>query len=347
MKITHNILLVIALILTGCNGTSSLDPEVARSENQPIRFAVSGDLSVKSKAVIDESNYTEFGFKALGALTVDTGNNYEIFGTNGVEVTYTTSGWGYSPVRYWQPGSYVFAGVMPSALSCTPSLSQTNHKQLTLDFADGFNLAQSQVDLLVAFDDVDVESVAGMTSTAVDFDFEHQLALVVIQGTSVDPDTKGIEIKEIKVYGNSPATVGDMVFTYAEATATTPSTISYDYELVSNTTKNNVYKTFSRPAEQTGVSADKDWNLVAAGESLVYDVLVPELLVFPQQCTFTIAITYKEDNIEKTRVGSLSADWEAGKKYTYTFKLATDITFSVAVSEWITANVNDTPIDII
>ena len=62
MKITHNILLVIALILTGCNGTSSLDPEVARSENQPIRFAVSGDLSVKSKAVIDESNYTEFGF---------------------------------------------------------------------------------------------------------------------------------------------------------------------------------------------------------------------------------------------------------------------------------------------
>ena len=48
-----------------------------------------------------------------------------------------------------------------------------------------------------------------------------------------------------------------------------------------------------------------------------------------------------------TRTGSLSADWKAGKKYTYSFDLATDITFSVNVSQWTSTNVNDTPIEII
>lgn len=335
MKIILNILLITTLILTGCNGYSSLDSETTQSENPPIMFAVSGDLSVGSKTVIDNTNYTGYGFKALGGLTIDSWNTNEVFGASGVEVSYSTNGWGYSPVRYWQSGSYVFAGVMPSTVPCTPSLSATNHNLLTLDFANGFNLAESQTDLMVAFDEVNVASTSAMTSTSVDFDFDHQLSLVVIQGASVDPNTAGIEIQEIKVYGNSPSTAGDMVFTYEEATETTPTSISYAYELVSNTDADNVYKTYYRPTDLTGASTENDWNLVAAGTSgPIYDVLVPELLVFPQQCTFYIVITYNEGNTTKTRIGSLSADWKAGKKYTYTFNLATDITFSVDVAEW-------------
>ena len=350
MKKTINILLTIALIVTGCDGPSSLKPDVLLSDNHPIEFAVSCDLSVESKAAIYGSNITSYGFKALGGLTTsEPSETNAVFGLNGTIVSYLNGAWTYSPLRYWQPGSYVFAGVMPSTINCTPSLSQTNHKQLTLDFANGFNLAENQIDLLVAFDDLNVDLISNLTSTAVDFNFNHQFSLVSIQGASVDPNTSGIAIQEIKVYGNSPATTGDMVFTYVEATETTPYTINYAYTLAGNTTGgNNVYKTFGRPTE-AGVPAEKDWNLVSSGSDgeLVYDILVPELIVFPQQCTFTIVITYTEDGISKTRTGSLSADWKAGKKYTYSFDLATDITFSVNVSQWTSTNVNDTPIEII
>ena len=336
MKRTINILLAMAFILAGSKGPSSLEPDVLQSEDYPIEFAVSCNLSVESKAVINDPT----GFVALGGLTTaDEWMTNQIFGDNGTEVTPTSNNtWTYSPVRYWQPGSYVFAGVMPSALSCTPSLSANNHKQLTLDFGtDGFDLSATQTDLLVAFDEVFVESTA--TAGPVDFDFAHQFALVVIQGASVDPNTKGIEIQNVKVYGNTKSTTGNMVFTYAPATGNIPSVITSSYTLSSTkTTLNAPYK-----------SLDGEWALVKPGaDGLVYNAIVSDLLVFPEQCTFNIAITYKEDNITKTRIGSLSANWAAGKKYTYSFNLAADISFSVSVSDWTTAHVNkDTPIEII
>jgi hypothetical protein len=120
-----------------------------------------------------------------------------------------------------------------------------------------------------------------------------------------------------------------------------------NYTLSSSTNADNPYKTLQAPSGDN-LPENQDWALVKPGTNgLVYDTLVPELLVFPEQCTFNIAITYKEGSNVKTRVGSLSADWKAGKKYTYSFNLATDITFSVTVSDWIPADVNDRPIEII
>lgn len=343
MKRTIYIFLTMAFIIVGCKGSSSLDPDVMQSTDHPIGFAVSCDLSVESKAVINVPTR----FVALGGLTtVDGWKTNKVFGaedTDGTEVSPTANNaWTYSPIRYWQPGSYVFAGVMPSTLACTPSLSENNHKQLTLDFGNsGFNLAETQTDLLVAFDEVSVESTA--SAGPVDFDFAHQFALVKIEGASVDPDTEGIQIQSIKVFGNTKSTAGNMVFTYAQ-----PTGISSSYTLSSSeTTSDYPYKTLIAPTGDN-LSAESDWELVKPGANgLVYDTLVPELLVFPEQCTFNIAITYKEGSNEKTRVGSLSADWKAGKKYTYSFNLATDITFSVTVSNWIPDDVNDSPIEII
>ena len=339
MNRTINILLTVAFILVGCKGPSSLEPDVLKSEDYPIAFEVSCDLSVETKAVIN----TPTSFVALGGLTTADGNTYSVFGTNGTEVSPTNNAWTYSPIRYWQPGSYVFAGVvMPSTLSCTASLAENNHNQLTLDFGDGgFNLAETQTDLLVAFDAVSVQSTA--SAGPVDLDFTHQFAWIVIQGASVDPNTKGIQIQSVKVYGNTKSTAGNMVFTYG------PTGFSSSYTLSSaKTNLNDPYKTLYTPSEEN-LPANGDWTLVKLGSNgLVYDTIVPELLVFPEQCTFSIAITYLEDGISKTRVGSLSAVWEAGKKYTYSFNLATDISFSVNVSDWDTADVNkDTPIEIV
>ena len=328
-RIIDIIILTSVLILSGCKDVSSVDPQIGESDRRPIEFGISSDLSVESKAAIDETNYTAAGFTAFGFFTepgATSGN--PVFQDNTV-VTYSTDAWSYTPLRYWQPGSYVFAGVMPSVYSATFDSSN----KLTLNFGeDGFNLAETQTDLLVAFDKKTVTSVkdAGL----VDFDFTHQLALVTIEGRSKDPDTQGITVQEIVVYGNSKEATGDIVFTYNP----TSDTFTSAYTPGALSTDKDVYKTISRPGNLTGAAATADWDLAYTD---TYDVLEPGLLVFPQTCNFSIVVKYKEGGKDMTMTGTLPATWKAGKKYTYRFSLAADISFSFDVDEWDSEYVSD------
>ena len=313
------------LILTGCQDKPSLDPVPGPSETYPIQFGISADLDVESKTVIDNSNVTGFSFFALGNLTVDGEQQTNLFGENGAIVSYQNDAWTYSPLRYWQPGSYEFAAVMPFIAGYAPSFSASN--QLTLNFANGFNLASSQTDLMVAFDSRTVQSASA--ATPVDFNFDHQLALVTIEGASKDPNTNGIQVTGIKVFGNSAKTSGNMTF------ANNQGTVSATYTLTGATTSSSPYKTFLA-ADEAGLQTTDDWTLVkpSADGTPVYDVLIPELIVFPETCTFTIVVNYTENGNPKTMTGTLPATWEAGKKYTYRFHLASDISFSVEVAKW-------------
>lgn len=319
-------LTALLLLFTGC-GKHSAIPDKG-TNNVPIEFGISSDLSVESKTVIDENNYTSHGFMVQAGLTVDSWKTNAVFET-GTEVTYGTGGWGYSPARYWQTGSYVFAGAMPSSADFSVSLDEATHKTLTLDFGTGgYNLAEGQHDLMVGFRTVDVQSTA--STSQVDFTFAHQLALVVIEGASKDSNTQGIQVDEITVYGNSASTVGDISFTYGTSGMTA------DYELVEEkTSEANVYKTIVRPDDLSNAEDTEDWQLVAPGvDGPVYDVLVPELIVFPEACTFNIVVKYTEGANQKIMKGVLSANWAPGKKYTCKFNLASDISFSVEVAEW-------------
>ena len=45
--------------------------------------------------------------------------------------------------------------------------------------------------------------------------------------------------------------------------------------------------------------------------------------MFPEECTFSIEVTYADRyGKEFTDVGKLSAEWKAGKKYTYSFTVS-------------------------
>lgn len=326
MKRTLNILMTTLLILTGCQDKPSLDPVPGQSETYPIQFGISADLEVESKTVIDNSNVTEFSFVALGNLTVGEEQQTNLFGENGVNVSYENDAWTYSPLRYWQPGSYKFAAVMPFIAGCTPSFSASN--QLTLNFgANGFNLASSQTDLMVAFHSKPNQIPS--SAKPVDFDFDHQLSLITIEGASKDNNTAGINVTDIKVYGNSARTVGNMVFINNEGTVTS------QYTLMGTTTSASPYMTFLA-IDEAGTETEYDWRLTqpSADGTPVYDVLIPELIVFPETCTFTIVVNYTENGNQKTMTGTLPATWEAGKKYTYRFHLASDISFSVEVAKW-------------
>ena len=303
------------------------------SENRAIEFGVASDLAVDSKAAIGTSNYQDFGFVVLGAWKLGTMEDDVILGEYGTEVRYD-SGWNYSPLCYWKEGVYDFAAVMPSSLfaashehtgTVTPgtalaSMDEDTHKTLTLDFGDGgYDLSAGQHDIMVAFSsagngDRTMGTVVNDKLKQVSLAFEHQLSLVSIKAATTEPRTD-MYIKKIEVYGNSKATTGDIVFTYNK------SKITSTYTTTGVTSATYPYKTIS-PS-----NAD-DWKLPAGGAS---NTLVPELLVFPEVCDFTIAVTYADRyGKEFTGKGTISADWAAGKKYSYSFTVSLE---SIAFAE--------------
>jgi hypothetical protein len=289
---------------------------------------------VDSKAVICTSNYQEFGFVALGAWKQGTTMEEDaILGENGTEVRYN-NGWNYSPLCYWKEGVYDFAAVMPSSLfvashkhtgtasqgTARVSMDADTHKTLTLDFSNGgYDLSEGQDDIMVAFSGADntdrkMGTVVEGKLKQVPLAFEHQLSLVSIKAATTDPRTD-IYINKIEVYGNSKATEGEIVFAYDG------SKITSRYTTTGVTSETNPYKTIS-PS-----NAD-DWKLPAGG---AYNTLVPELLVFPETCSFTVAVTYADRyGKEFTGKGTISADWAAGKKYSYSFTVSLE---SIAFAE--------------
>lgn len=340
MKRTASILLVTLLVLTGCKDNSSYAPEPGLNENHPIEFGVSGSLSVESKAPITAGA----DFIAFGDLTVGESDPVPVFGDEeqegqeGQEVTFIDDDqnpphYTYSPMRYWQLGSYSFGGVMPAGDFYTATFSSSD-QTITLDFCEevvegeegsetktkGYNLAEHQADLMAAFHTVNVQSLSN--PARVHFEFDHQLAWVVIEAASRNTglSNEGLQITELNIYGNTPSTEGNIVFTNNAGKVSVTQTLSAE-----KTNSGNPYKTFT-----------DGWQLVKPGADgkPVYATLVPQLLVFPEECTFYIEVKYTENGTEKTRVGSLAADWEAGKKYTYKLHIATDISFTVSVSGW-------------
>lgn len=329
MKRIFHILLVTVPLLAGCKDHPSLDLDSVMDDSCPIEFGIDDELTVDSKVAIDNSNYQESGFVVLGAWKLGSETDHSIFGGNGTEVRYA-EGWNYSPMCYWKEGLYDFAAVMPSSLlkathkhtsttaegTATISMDATTHKSLTLDFGEGgYDLSAGQHDIMVAYSSADnsdrkMGTVVDGRLKQVSLDFKHQLSLVSIKAATTEPRTD-MFIKEIKVFGNSKATKGDIVFTY------NGSTIISEYETAGITDKDNVYKTISP-------STAEDWRLSSqTSDGLAYTTLIPDLLVFPEECTFSIEVTYADRyGKEYIDVGKLSAEWEAGKKYTYSFTVS-------------------------
>ena len=310
---------------------------------------IEGDTFDENGNLVKEGNYKDFGFIALSNLTVDANSDRQpsIFGANGTEVKYVSNAWTYSPLRFWQTGTYNFAGVMPSSIfnathnhtattqpgTGIASLTETTDgSQLTLNFGpNGFNLAETQTDLMVAFDSQTVQNAS--SATPVDFNFAHQLALVTIEGVYKESAGK-IRVDKIEVYGNTAKTAGNMVFTHdgSEINA------SYSLDSQSVTDVDNVYQTI-----------EGAWELAPSSTSTN---IVSSLLVFPEECDFSIVVTYTDrygdkDGVQKTKSATLPSNWERGKRYTYTFNVNLDhISFGEpTVTDWVSGGNVDTGIE--
>ena len=292
-----------------------------------------------------------------------------VFGEHGTKV-YATDGdgdglftpvqqiqdtWYYTPKRYWHRGTYTFVAALPASAfnasyanaeadatgtaNITGTLGLDN--TLTLTFGQdenenplGFDLSANQIDLMVAFSDVDN---CDENASVAQLNFmNHHFAQIVIEAASVD-ENADIIVDEVVFYGNHKATVGPMTFTNAEDGVIA----SYEIDSATATDEDNPYMVISSINQELPHAVrleDSSW-------SLTYNPIVTGLLVFPEESMMTIVVryrTYMGDNtvtseqIEGMVTTSAPITWLEGKKHLYKLQISrhrVDIV-SAGVMEW-------------
>ena len=300
-----------------------------------------------------------------------------VFGEHGTKV-YATDGdgdsnftpdqqpldtWYYTPKRYWHRGTYTFAAALPASVfnasyanaeadatgtaDITGTLGLDN--TLTLTFGQdenetplGFDLSANQIDLMVAFCDVDNRledaSVAQLNFT------NHHFAQIVIEAASVD-ENADIIVDEVVFYGNHKATTGPITFTKEEEGVIA----SYEIDSATATNEDNPYmviNSINQELPHAVKKADGSWEHT-------YNPIVTGLLVFPEESMMTIVVryrTYMDDNtvtsdqIEGRVTTSTPITWLEGKKHLYKLQISSqrvDI-ISTGVMEWDDENITHT-----
>ena len=298
-----------------------------------------------------------------------------VFGEHGTKV-YATDGdgdsnftpdqqpldtWYYTPKRYWHRGTYTFAAALPASVfnaSCvnaeadatgtaniTGTLGLDNTFTLTFGQDEnenplGFDLSANQIDLMVAFCDVD-NRLEDASVAQLNF-MNHHFAQIVIEAASVD-ENADIIVDEVVFYGNHKATAGPMTFTNGE------DGVIATYELDQATDEDNPYMVINSINQELPHAVrleDSSW-------SLTYNPIVTGLLVFPEESMMTIVVryrTYMDDNtvtsdqIEGRVTTSTPITWLEGKKHLYKLQISSqrvDI-ISTGVMEWDDENITHT-----
>ena len=290
-------------------------------KGNPIVMSAGVGTSAVVKAPINSmSNLSGDGFVVWSSMKSAESNSYaDVFGPGGTKVYYPD--WNYSPIRYWNKGTYKFSAVLPASAfnadfikngdnSSTSGFSGEidDDGNLTLDFGNsGLNLADNQIDLMVACGDAN--NASGTSPGQVTFSFQHQLAMVSFKANIANSSRSTIRIDAITIYGNAGSA--------SEATFTrSGNTFRANFETTGSTEQNPYIR--------------KEGAWTTSGVRLVEN-----LMVFPERNgKFTLKVDYTEtlDGTSKTDTQSVEAafTWTAGNKYLYEFTISTkNIIFGV------------------
>ena len=266
-------------------------------------------------------------------------------------VSYASSAWSYTPVRYWDKAadSYTFFAAAPSDANWTfkdntdanntekndnytqqyyltyTGLSISDHDATTAtintvtsdNYTNSFNTAAEGKDLMIA-----APCTWTNIGTAVNLNFIHILSRlnVIIQRGEDLTDDDVLELVEFKVFGFK--STGNFKENANNAVATTPGTPSRWSTSSGSVDYTSTYATSSNPLE---VKYDYDNNATHEGHSVKQYVL--QSLVIPQ------AITYEDINIK----GKQTADptTTAAQAYIY-------IKYSITNQTWSTSDKTET-----
>lgn len=264
------------------------------------------DGSATGTATPEISSFHVWASRTFGQTGSPTTDN-TIF--SGEEVTYNSGVWQYSPVRYWQTGSYQFVAVSQMTDTKTSYTGSLTNSSLNLSFTSpGWNLSTTPADLIVAS-----ATASGQTqrnnNTEVAFSFNHQLAMVKFTAKNTDPRDATISIKSISIKGNKTTASGMTYF--ASSTPTTTWTFSD-----------------VTPIQQLQMQFDEGKTAITLAKDSK-TTLTSELMVFPQGCTLEIEILYDvvanggtSSNNSKSATKTVS--WDAGKIYEYNINVTSD-----------------------
>ena len=304
-----SILLGYMITLASCqseklSGTDNFEENVF-----PIEFAgIKAEVDTKTTTSTIPESFT--GFKVWASRTVSDAAqpNYNVFGTTGTDVEKSGSGtslsWIYTPVRYWQTGTYNFHAIWPTSIASTPIAGSLGSSGLSLSFGNGgWDLSANQIDLMSAT--TQVTNTTGTPGQVV-LTFNHMLSKISFSARNASVEDTDIIITGVKIYGNSKKATR-----YSSTWLHNNSTSTKDSPYLNHTLSSAV--TLPKPVE---------------GEDLEYASISPEFLVFPGElCTLMIEVSMKHtaNSTAYTKTASLSLTydddydyvWEAGKQYDY------------------------------
>ena len=320
-KIYYALMTLIGLmgILTSCHREEI--PNDPQQSETPISFTPNSDWPTLTKSTIfDETGYL-YGepddLAGDGIVVWGSVDGTYVFGENGTTAEHTPNGnsivwdyWTTSEQKYWRPGTYTFASVLPASAFATVNPINTtdtytatwSNDYTTLSFNPAFNLSTDQIDLMIAHASKEYTS-AHMNGTeeigSVNLSFSHTLALLNITLTNGLGSESTITVNSIKLYGN-----------HASASAYD----SYDLEW-----------TFAQEAGSDNPYFTKEFTECNTSDTTPVS-LMENLLVFPESTTLTIEVCYKENwkgvaSKPITRKAEVPVEWSAGNQYTYPLKV--------------------------
>ena len=289
----------------------------------------------KAGAIESESDLTNDGFVVWARWTKDdadganadrsnysgdyaSGVNPKVFGAGGTKVYHPD--WTYSPQRYWHRGTYLFAAALPaSAFYATHAMkndaSVSNGISGSLD-DDGklslgsFDLKNNQSDLMVAFTKVDNRSDSKSGTDKVSLNFEHQLSKLNFKANFDANNESTITITKVTLYGNSGTASAEFTFDDNETDGKTDGKIVAQWTPGTATTAENYFNQTTRSWSTSG------------------STVIEDLLVFPEECKFTLVVNYTESyagaSASASQSAQVEAEWESGKVYTYEFTMSSN-----------------------
>ena len=285
--------------------------EIPVSKNSyPIEFSgMSGWLETKADDSQTSSLPSDFtGFR----VWAQNGSNLNVFGSSGTDVSTTDGGqtWTYSPVRYWQDGTYNFYAVSPKDFA-TGTLS---NGALHLNFGNGWNLS-SQTDLLLAT----AANITGRFNTedkpeSVELTFNHILSKIGFSVKDNDNDNVTIKVTSISISGN------------------------HKTALAYSTTGGWSWKGDDTATSQTLSLANSDGITISTTD---YTTITPSagVLVFPEDCTLVVNVSYRATMGASSAIingsASIPVNLQAGQSYVYKLLItSTGITISSSIQPW-------------
>ena len=299
----------IGILLAFCFTTISCEREdetryPVQGTGRPIVFNVESEWPEITKTIINTSDdIKNIGFKVWGNWSPksDGTSEYPVFGNSGTNVSYLRDSWVCADEQFWYKGYYSFAAVLPSSL-----LNGTyDNNKLILDLGEsGFDLAETQEDLMFAFSNID--NSKGDASD-VDLVFNHTFSLLDIR-----LKRNGAFVTKVMLYGIHKRMEGKLELEYA------PDGGEYSTNLEDVLSEVTTDKS---PYYVKSYSAGQGFNYSNNEISLLKTSTSGPLLVFPEdlaQTPLTVVVGLKDGNQEKeVRAVIDTGEWTPGSTNVY------------------------------